>query len=82
MKALKKGLAVFLTTVLLAEGAFAGCASAKAKPSLSQKKITLKVGKTKKLKVKNLKKKAKVTWKSSKKKVATVSKKGVVKAKK
>ncbi len=82
MKALKKGLAVFLTTVLLAEGAFAGCASAKAKPSLSQKKITLKVGKTKKLKVKNLKKKAKVTWKSSKKKVATVSKKGVVKARK
>ena len=36
----------------------------------------------KQLKVKNLKKKQKVKWKSSKKKIATVSKKGLVRAKK
>ncbi|MCR5203183.1 MAG: Ig-like domain-containing protein [Lachnospiraceae bacterium] len=47
------------------------------KASISKKKITLKVGKTKKLKVKNVKK---VTWKTSNKKVATVNKKGLVKA--
>ncbi len=54
--------------------------SAKAKPRLSKKKITLTVGKKKKLKLKNYKKKVK--WSSSKKKVATVNKKGVVTAKK
>lgn len=53
--------------------------AAKKKMKLT-KKLTLKVGKKKKLKIKN--KKGKVKWKSSKKKVATVSKKGVVKAKK
>ena len=49
---------------------------------LSSKKIVLQVGKTKKLKVKNKPAGVKVVWKSSKKKVATVSKKGKVKAKK
>lgn len=57
-------------------------AEAAKKMQLSKTKLSLKVGKTKKLTVKNKKKKAKVTWSTSKKKVATVSKKGVVKAKK
>ena len=56
--------------------------NAKAVTKLSSKKIVLQVGKTKKLKVKNKPAGVKVTWKSSKKKVATVSKKGKVKAKK
>ena len=49
-------------------------------PKLNMKKATIYVGKTVKLKVKNTKKKIK--WSSSKKSVATVSKKGVVKGKK
>lgn len=55
-------------------------AKKKKKPKLSKTKLTLYVGKTAKLKVKNNKKKVK--WSSSKKSVATVSKKGKVKAKK
>lgn len=53
---------------------------AKASPKLNKTKLSLKVGKKYKLKLKNYKKKVK--WSSSKKKVATVSKKGVVTAKK
>lgn len=53
--------------------------AAKKKPKLSVKKTTLYVGKTIKLKVKNTKKKVK--WSSSKKSVATVTKKGKVTAK-
>ena len=48
----------------------------------ASKKITLRVGKTKKLSVKNAGKKVKAKWKSKSKKIATVSKKGKVKAKK
>lgn len=51
-----------------------------AKVKLNKSKLTLQVKKTYKLKVKGTKKKAK--WSSSKKKVATVSSKGVVKGKK
>ena len=47
---------------------------------ISKKKLTLTVGKSHTLKIKGTKKK--VTWKSSSKKIATVSKKGKVKAKK
>lgn len=50
------------------------------KPKLSQKKLTLVVGQSYKLKVKYTK--AKATWSSTKKKVASISKKGVVKARK
>ena len=49
---------------------------------LNKKSVTLEVGKSQKLKVKNLPDNASTTWKSSKKTVATVSKKGTVKAKK
>ena len=52
------------------------------KPVLSKTKLTMMVGEKKTLKVKNISGKTKVTWKSSKKSVATVSKKGVVTAKK
>ena len=51
-----------------------------ASPKLSKTKITLNAGKTKQLKVKNAK--GKVKWSTSSKKIATVSKKGVVKGKK
>ncbi len=62
----------------------------KAKKVTVKKKITLKVGKTKKIKFTNKQKKIKgikpvkwkVTFKSKKKKIATVTKKGVVKGKK
>ena len=56
--------------------------AAKKKPALSKKKAVITVGKTLTLKVKNISKKTKVTWKSKNKKIATVSKKGKVKAKK
>lgn len=52
------------------------------KIGLNKKNVILTVGKSQKLKVRNLPKGAKVTWKSSKKSVASVSKKGRVKAKK
>ena len=55
-------------------------AAAKSNLRLNHKKVTLKVGKSVKLKVKGTKKK--VTWKTSKKKIAKVSKKGKVTAKK
>lgn len=55
-------------------------AKKKKKVALNKTKLTLTVGKSYKLKLKNNKKKIK--WSSSKKKVATVSKTGKVKAKK
>ena len=60
------------SSVMLAEAAKA--------PKLNKKTITLRAGAKKQLKVKNLKKKQKVKWKSSKKKIATDSKKGLVRA--
>ena len=54
------------------------------KKKISSKKITLKVGQKKKLSLQSTtkKEKKKIIWKSSNKKIATVSKKGMVKAKK
>ena len=79
-------LSVILTVVLIVALTMpAGQMSVWAKKGgikLSAKKVTLTVGKTKKLKLQNAKKN-KVTWTSSKKKVATVGKKtGKVVAKK
>ena len=51
-----------------------------AAPKLNKKKITIYVGHTGKLKVNNARKKVK--WTSSKKQIAAVSSKGVVKGKK
>lgn len=52
------------------------------KTKISQKTLTLTVGKSKKISLKNTKKKKKVRWSSSKRSVATVSRKGKVTAKK
>lgn len=68
-------LALVLTPVLPGEQALA-----KKKIKLNKKSVTLFKGKKVKLKVTGTKKK--VTWRSNKKKIATVSKKGVVKARK
>ena len=68
-------MAMLMTGVPMPSTVFAGKA-----PKLNCKKATIKVGKTKKLKVKNAGRK-KVKWSSSKKKVATVSSKGLVKGK-
>ena len=54
-------------------------ASATGSIALSKRSITIRVGKTKQLKVKNTRKK--VTWKSSRPKIATVTKTGKIKAK-
>ena len=66
---------LFLSVVGITGGGPAKAASGKTK-------VTLKEGKSATLKLKNSKKKIKrVTWKSKNKKIATVSKKGKVKAK-
>lgn len=70
---LAMGLILFAMVAVLSVPA--GASAAKGK--INKKKVTIRVGKTVKLKVKNIKKKVK--WSSSKKKVAKVSKKGVVK---
>ena len=72
-KNIMRASAAALAFCLLATAAPAMNADAKAKPKLSKKKITVKVGKTKKLKVKNLKGK-KVKWKTSNKKVVKIKK--------
>lgn len=68
--ALLLALAICVTGVIGNEASV----SAKSKIKISNTKITLNVGKSKTLKVKGTKKKPK--WSSSKKSVATVSKKG------
>ncbi len=72
-KNIMRASAAALAFCLLATAAPAMNADAKAKPKLNKKKITIKVGKTKKLKVKNLKGK-KVKWKTSNKKVVKIKK--------
>lgn len=69
---------------ITAEAAPVGAAGKKAKLSikLSSKKLTLKVGSRHTLKAKVKPAKAKVTWKSSRKKVAVVSSKGKITPKK
>ena len=74
-KNIMRASAAALAFCLLATAAPAINADAKAKPKLNKKKITIKVGKTKKLKVKNLKGK-KVKWKTSNKKVVKIKKTG------
>ena len=72
-KNIMRASAAALAFCLLATAVPAMNADAKAKPKLNKKKITIKVGKTKKLKVKNLKGK-KVKWKTSNKKVVKIKK--------
>ena len=84
-KTKKKGirsLAILLVLVLTLGFSPVTNVEAKAAPRLNYKKVTLVQGKKKKLKVRNLSRRRKVKWYSTKKSVATVNKKGVVKAKK
>ena len=80
----EKLTAVILTLALLFSGIGSMSADAAKKVAISKKNLTLTVGKSATLKVKNLseKKKKKLKWSSSKKSVAKVSKKGKVTAKK
>ncbi len=76
----KQGIAVLTAAALVLTGiTVPGSAGAKAKIRLNKKKVTIKVGGKVTLKLKNAKKK--VIWKSSKKKVASVSAKGIVRGK-
>lgn len=80
MKKTSKIVSFILVAVLaisLAGGKTVGAAT---RTKLNKSRITVKVGKTVKLKVRNTKKRVK--WKSSNRKIATVSKKGRVKGKK
>lgn len=81
MKQMKKLLAFVLAfamiiTIYQPSAAYA----ATQKTRLNAKTMTLQGGQKKTLKVKNAGKKAKLKWSSNKKSIATVSKKGVVKA--
>lgn len=76
----KQGIVVLTAAALVLTGiTVPGSAGAKAKIRLNKKKVTIKVGGKVTLKLKNAKKK--VIWKSSKKKVASVSSKGIVRGK-
>lgn len=74
-------IAIFLIAGVLILSSIHGETVTAAKLELNQKNLTMAVGTTHQLSVKNLTQKAKVTWNSSNKKRATVSKNGVVKAK-
>lgn len=85
MKQWKRVCGVVLSGALALSMAFSGVSDlsseAKAKKAtLKTKSVSLEVGKSKTIKIKNKKKTCKYTFKSSKKKVATVSKKGKIKA--
>lgn len=73
-------LVLALTTVVAVDTGKTVSAAAKAKTlKMKKKKVTISVGETKKLGVTVKPKKAKITWSTNKKKVATVNKKGQVK---
>ena len=81
MKSMKKALAAVLCAAMVVTLVPSGSADAAKKPSV-KKKVSVEVGKTAKIKVKNAAKNAKVTWKTSNKKIATVSKTGILRTKK
>lgn len=75
-------LSIMIMIILLATSFDGITVNAKAKVKLNKTKITMNVGKNATLKVKNAKKGSTITWKSKNKKIATVTKKGKVTAKK
>ncbi len=79
MKQLKKILCMFMALLMVLTVINVSDVSAAAKPKLNKKKVTMYVGKTCKLKVKNYK--GKVNWYIDDDSIAKVSKKGKVKAK-
>lgn len=78
-KVLKAAAWAMVFTMVVTGAEIPVSVTAARKPKLNRKKATLRVGKTIRLRVKNAGKK-KVKWSSSKKKIATVNKKGIVKA--
>lgn len=82
----KKGrfqvIALFLVFALLAGIQSPASADAAKKATLKSKKIFMKTGQKKTIKIKNKKKKAKYLFQSSNKTIASVSKTGVIRAKK
>lgn len=81
MTKLKKALTILLVFIMILTISPIQANAAK-KVKLNKSKLSLYVGKSYTLKLKNIKNKIKIKWKSSKKSVATVSSKGKVKAKK
>lgn len=80
MKGIKKFVAALCSLVLVVIAASSGItASAATAASISDQALTLSVKQTSTIKIANSNKKAKYAYTSSNKKVATVSKKGVVK---
>lgn len=79
MKHLKKILCMFMALLMVLTVINVSDVSAAAKPKLNKKKVTMYVGKTCQLKVKNYK--GKVNWCIGDDSIAKVSKKGKVKAK-
>lgn len=73
----KKSVAIALAAAMVITAAPANQAGAAKKASMA-KKASVAVGKTVTIKIKNSNKKAKVTWKTSKKSVAKILKKGTV----
>lgn len=83
-KTRKKGirsLALLLALILAIGFSPVTNVEAKAAPRLNYRKVTLVQGKKKRLKIRNLRRRRKVKWYSTKKSVATVNRKGIVKAK-
>ncbi len=82
-KSIKKCVSVVIMTALLLQTALwstsGEVALAAKKPGLRKKKVTIEVGKTYTVAIKNKQKKAKYAYKSSNKKVVAVSKAGKVK---
>ena len=80
MKRVRSIYAVMILCMIVLLGCTSFSTEVSAKAKINKKKVTIYVGKTVSLKVKNNKKKVK--WSSTNKSVATVSTKGKVKAKK
>ena len=79
---LAKSIALSLVACQLVTMKDATAEATKKKMRLNKKSVTIQLGKSTTLKVKNKKKKAKITWKSENKKIAKVNKKGKVTGKK
>ena len=80
MKRLKKMLCMVMALVMILTVVNVSDVNATAKPKINKKKVTIRVGNTYQLKVKNYK--GKVKWYSDSGKIVSISKKGKIKAKK
>ncbi len=83
MRKVRRALSFILTMALCLQMGLmvdTSCSQAAKKAKLSNRKLTMTVGQKKKIKIKNRRKAAKYLFKSSRKKVASVSKLGKVKA--